>query len=179
MVRIVAGVLIGAGLGAVMGHFGKCSTGTCPLTANPFRGALWGGFLGLLFTMSFPHRPAVPVADSGNVHVIQNEDDFRSRVLESNRLCLVDFFADWCAPCQMLSPTIATIADQYVGKVSVCKVNVEDVASVAQRYKVNAIPKVILFENGQPVQQAEGVRSERFYRAMLDARLHDSGETEN
>jgi len=174
MVRIVAGVLIGAVLGAVIGHFGKCSSGACPLTANPFRGALWGGFLGLLFSMSFPHMSAQPVASSENVHSIQAEDEFRSQVLESNRLCLVDFFADWCVPCTKLLPTINAIANRYAGKIYVCRVNVDTLGSLARQYDVQAIPKVVLFENGQPVAQAEGVRSERFYRAMIDARLSDS-----
>lgn len=173
MGRIVLGILIGAIIGSVMGHVGKCSTGACPLTANPFRGAIWGGVLGLLFSMSFPRTPTVPVPSSENVHAIQTEGEFRSRVLESNRLCLVDFFADWCRPCHMLSPTISAIADRYAGKVFVCRVNIDKLDSLARRYQVQAIPRIVLFDNGQTVEQAEGVRSERFYRAMLDARLYD------
>jgi len=176
MVRIAAGVLIGAVLGAVMGYFGKCSSGACPLTANPFRGALWGGVLGLLFSMSFPRMRAAPVPSSENVHSIQTEDDFRLDVLESNGLCLVDFFADWCAPCSKLLPTINTVADRYAGKVYVCRVNVAKLDSLARQYDVQAIPKVVLFENGRPVEQAEGARSEGFYRAMLEARLSDGHE---
>jgi thioredoxin 1 len=106
--------------------------------------------------------------------VIQTEDNFRSHIRESNRLCLVDSSPDWCRPCSRLSATINALADQHVGKVFVCKFNVEDVDSVARRYKVQAIPTVVLFENGLLVEQAESVRSERFYRAMLDARLSES-----
>ncbi|MCD6459142.1 hypothetical protein J7L67_00550 [bacterium] len=51
MVRIIIGTLIGMGLGAVMGHFGKCSTGTCPLTSNPFMGALFGGIIGFFLSI--------------------------------------------------------------------------------------------------------------------------------
>jgi hypothetical protein len=50
--RLIIGIAIGMGLGALMGHFGKCSTGACPLTANPFRGAIYGGVLGALFSLS-------------------------------------------------------------------------------------------------------------------------------
>jgi len=173
MGRIVLGILIGAAIGSVMGYVGKCSTGACPLTANPFRGAIWGGVLGLLFSMSFPRMRAVPVPSSENVHAIQTDGDFRVHVLESNGLCLVDFFADWCAPCNTLLPTINAVADRYAGKVYVCRVNVDKLDSLARQYDIQAIPKVVLFDNGRPVEQAEGVRSERFYRAMIDARLSD------
>ena len=173
MGRIILGILIGAVIGSVVGHFGKCSTGACPLTANPFRGALWGGVLGLLFSMSFPHMPARSVASSENVHAIQTEDEFRSQALGSNRLCLVDFFADWCGPCNKLLPTINAVADRYAGKVYVCRVNVDKLDSLARQYDVQAIPKVVLFKNGRPIDQVEGVESERFYRAMLDASLSD------
>jgi len=125
MGRIALGVFVGAIIGSVMGYVGKCSTGTCPLTANPFRGAIWGAVLGLLFSMAFVRTRAVPAPGSENVHYIQTEGEFRSRVLESNGLCLVDFSADWCRPCRILAPTLSAIADRYVGKVFVCKINVD------------------------------------------------------
>jgi len=124
--------------------------------------------------MSFLCISAQPVPSSENVHTIQTEDEFRSRVLESNRLCLVDFFADWCRPCSKLLPTINTVADRYAGKVYICRVNVDKLDSLARQYHVQAIPRIVLFDNGQLVEQVEGVRSERFYRAMLDARLSDN-----
>jgi len=53
IIKVIAGVVIGVCLGALMGHFGQCSSGTCPLTANPFRGAIYGGVMGALFAFSF------------------------------------------------------------------------------------------------------------------------------
>ena len=176
ILRVALGVLIGASVGAVLGYFGKCSTGSCPLTANPARGAVWGAVLGLLFSIALPHRSVAASADSENVKQIQSEAEFESRVLASNGLCLVDFFADWCAPCHVLSATMSALADRYSGEVFVCKVHVEKLESLARKYQVSGIPKVVLFENGRGVEQADGVRSERFYRGWIDARLPKDGD---
>jgi len=176
ILRVALGVLIGAAVGAILGHFGKCSTGSCPLTANPARGAVWGAVLGLLFSMALPHRPVAPSADSEKVKQIRSEAEFESRVLASNGLCLVDFFADWCPPCHVLSPTMSALADRYAGKVFICKVDVEKLESLARKYQVSGIPKVLLFENGRRVEQADGVRSERFYRRWIDSRLPEDGD---
>jgi hypothetical protein len=58
IIRVIAGVVIGVCLGALMGHFGQCSSGTCPLTANPLRGAIYGGVMGALFAFSFANSYA-------------------------------------------------------------------------------------------------------------------------
>ncbi len=58
IVRVIIGVVIGVGVGALMGHYGQCSSGTCPLTANPFRGAIYGGVMGALFAFSFANSSA-------------------------------------------------------------------------------------------------------------------------
>ena len=74
--RIVLGMLAGAGIGAVIGHFGKCSAGGCPLTANPFRGAIYGGVMGVLFALSSGgvSRPAAPSAGDGALQPTQAQE---------------------------------------------------------------------------------------------------------
>lgn len=81
--------------------------------------------------------------------VFLNNDNFNSEVLESDIPVLVDFYADWCGPCKMLSPIIAEIAQDLEGKVKVCKVNVDEATPIAVKYNVVSIPTLILFDKGQ------------------------------
>ncbi len=102
-----------------------------------------------------------------------NFDDanFETEVLGANEPVLVDFWAEWCGPCQMLGPTIDEIANEYAGKVKVGKVDVETAQQTAMRYNVQAIPTVILFENGEPVERLSGMKPKKEYKAVLDARI--------
>ena len=70
------------------------------------------------------------------------DDNFNSEVESSDMPVLVDFWAEWCGPCKMLSPTIDTVAEKYNGKVKVGKVNVDKNPSIAQKYGVRSIPNI-------------------------------------
>lgn len=74
-------------------------------------------------------------------------DNFNDEVINKNGKVLVDFYADWCGPCKMISPIIEEIANEYP-EISVCKVNVDVTPEFAIRYNVVSIPTLILFENG-------------------------------
>ena len=82
--------------------------------------------------------------------------NFESEVLNSELPVLVDFWATWCGPCRMLAPTVAEIAEEYAGKVKVCKVNVDDEEELAIRYRINSIPAVLLFRDGKVAGQSIG-----------------------
>ena len=82
--------------------------------------------------------------------------NFESEVLNSELPVLVDFWATWCGPCRMLAPTVAEIAEEYAGKVKVCKVNVDDEEELAIRYRINSIPAVLLFREGKVAGQSIG-----------------------
>ena len=69
---------------------------------------------------------------------------------------LVDFWAEWCRPCHMLAPTVAEIANDYTGKLKVMKLNVDEAMNSAGRYRVQGIPTLLLFKNGQVVEQIVG-----------------------
>ena len=73
-------------------------------------------------------------------------------------LAMVDFWADWCGPCKMLSPVIESLADQYKGKVLVGKVNVDEQPDLAAQFGVMSIPTLLVFEQGKLVRQAVGAR---------------------
>ena len=99
--------------------------------------------------------------------IILNKDNFESEVLKSDMPVLVDFWAAWCGPCKMLAPTIAELAEEYKGKVKVCKYNIDDDASVAIKYGVASIPTVILFKDGEVADKSIGFVPKAEIEAML------------
>ena len=99
--------------------------------------------------------------------IILNKDNFESEVLKSDMPVLVDFWAAWCGPCKMLAPTIAELAEEYEGKVKVCKYNIDDDASIAIKYGVASIPTVLLFKEGDVVNKSIGFVPKAAIEAML------------
>lgn len=85
--------------------------------------------------------------------VILNNDNFKAEVLDAKGLVLVDFWATWCGPCKMLAPTVSEIADEYEGKVKVCKLDVDQAMDIAMSYGVASIPTLILFKDGEIVKK--------------------------
>ncbi|HNX73794.1 MAG TPA: thioredoxin [Spirochaetales bacterium] len=83
-------------------------------------------------------------------------ENFKSEVMESDIPVLVDFWAEWCMPCKMISPLVAQIADAYRGKLKVGKVNVDDQGDLASQFGIISIPTLIVFKNGQVVKQKVG-----------------------
>jgi len=180
--QLTFGVLLGGGLGALLGYFGKCETGACPLTANPWRGAFLGAAIGGLFAASAgssrPREqtaPLVPAAveppdASGQatpVH-IGSAEAFERIVQKADRPVLVDFYADWCGPCRMLAPTIEKLAKEYQGRAIICKVNVDSLPAIASQYGIQGIPAVLVFDKGKEVQRLVGVRPAGEYAKVLD-----------
>jgi thioredoxin 1 len=96
------------------------------------------------------------------------DENFETEVLKSSQPVLVDFWAEWCMPCRMLSPTIEKIAKDYAGKVKVGKLDTDANRDVAAKYSISAIPTVILFREGQVAQKFVGLRKEQEFKAALD-----------
>lgn len=94
-------------------------------------------------------------------------DNFEQEVLQAEGRILVDFWADWCGPCRMLSPIIEEIADEH-DDIKVCKVNVDEESALAQRYNVMSIPMVVMFENGKITGQTVGYQPKDFLLRSLE-----------
>ncbi len=97
------------------------------------------------------------------------EETFQSTVLESSVPVLVDFWADWCPPCKMIAPILEQISEEYDGKALVCKVNVDENQSLAQKYGVMSIPTLIFFKDGEIKDQAIGALLKDQLVSRLDA----------
>ena len=82
--------------------------------------------------------------------------DFQKEVLDSDIPVLVDFYADWCGPCKMMSPVLDQLSAELDGKIKIGKVNVDDDPDLAGQYKVMSIPNFVLIKNGQVVDQVIG-----------------------
>lgn len=88
-----------------------------------------------------------------------SDSSFDKEVLQSERPVLVDFWAEWCAPCRMLSPALEAVGEQYFGSADVVKLNVDDNPSTAGTYGIKSIPTLILFRQGKEVERIVGATS--------------------
>jgi thioredoxin 1 len=85
-----------------------------------------------------------------------SDTDFKSQVLETDRPTLVDFWATWCAPCKAIAPVVEELAETYEGKVNFVKINIDDNQNTPSQYGVRGIPTLILFKNGEVMDQVVG-----------------------
>jgi thioredoxin 1 len=97
--------------------------------------------------------------------------NFDEIVTKNNQPVLVDFWAEWCAPCRMLSPVVDEIAQMYEKKIIVGKINIDEQMELAQKFGVMSIPTLILFKGGQPVKKSVGVVGKDKISDMIDSVL--------
>ena len=95
-------------------------------------------------------------------------ENFEREVLQSDVPVLVDFWAQWCGPCQMIAPVIDELSKDMEGKAKICKLNVDEVQEIAARYGVMSIPTLIVFNEGQVVKQTVGVNPKEKLVALLE-----------
>ena len=97
--------------------------------------------------------------------------EFTDKVLQSDKPVLVDFWAEWCAPCRALGPIIESLADEYGDRVTVAKLDIDANHESAMRYGIRSIPTVMLFAGGEVVDTFIGVRPKNHYAESLNRAL--------
>lgn len=99
------------------------------------------------------------------------DSDFKVEVLQHPSLVLVDFWASWCAPCRTLSPIIDAVAAEYVGRVKVVKLNIDENPGTAAEFAVMSIPTLVLFKDGKELERLVGFISQRNLSEKIKSRL--------
>ncbi|MCH2693328.1 MAG: thioredoxin [Acidobacteriia bacterium] len=102
-------------------------------------------------------------------NVIELTDaNFQSEALEADKPVLVDFWAPWCGPCRMVGPIIDDVAETYLNKVKVGKLNTDDNPQVATKYGIRSIPTILLFKNGEVVGNLMGAKPKQDFEEMIN-----------
>lgn len=99
------------------------------------------------------------------------KDNFEEKVLKAENKVLLDFWASWCGPCKMLSPTIEALAEQYEGKALVAKINVDEEPELARTFGVMSIPTVVFLKNGREFDRKVGLMPITAFSEVLDKNL--------
>ena len=90
-----------------------------------------------------------------------SQDDFEDTVLASSIPVLVDFYADWCAPCKMVAPLVDELAREHSGRMLVVKIDTDHAAKIAEQYSIRSIPTLVLFKEGEEIDRSMGFEPER------------------
>lgn len=100
-----------------------------------------------------------------------NDSTFDQDVLQADQPVLVDFWAEWCGPCRQIGPTVDTLAEEFAGKAKIGKLNVDHNSGTAARYNVRGIPTILLFKNGQKVDERVGLTSKADLQSMIEKHI--------
>jgi len=106
-----------------------------------------------------------------------DEAGWDAEVIKSPGLVMVDFWAVWCGPCQMVAPIVEELAGEYAGKVKVMKINTDENPEIAVRYQVLSIPTILFFKDGQPVEKLVGARPKRQFKEVIESLLAQHSRT--
>ncbi|MBM3433017.1 MAG: thioredoxin [Bacteroidetes bacterium] len=99
------------------------------------------------------------------------DGNFQTEVLESNKLTVVDFWAEWCGPCRAIGPVIEELSKEYDGKVNVGKVNVDHNPQVSMNYGITSIPAILFIKNGQVVDKLVGAQPKANFVRKIESNL--------
>lgn len=100
-----------------------------------------------------------------------SDDNFEKNILQAKGLFLVDFWADWCGPCKGIAPILVEIADEFDGKITIAKLNIDDNPATAPKYGIRGIPTLLLFCNGKVVASKVGILSKGQLKEFIRANL--------
>jgi len=97
-----------------------------------------------------------------------NDENFESEVLKSDKVVLIDFWAPWCGPCQVMGPIIDDLAEELKDDFKIGKVNVDENQQISQKYNIMAIPALMIFKDGKVVKQMAGVQDKESLKISLE-----------
>jgi len=103
--------------------------------------------------------------------IVVNDGDFEQTVLQAETPVLVDFWAPWCRPCLMVAPVLEELAEEYSGRITIAKLNVDQNPATASQYHVMSIPTMIIFKEGKPISNIIGFKPKEQLKQDLDAAL--------
>jgi thioredoxin 1 len=106
-----------------------------------------------------------------NKPIAIDDSNFDQIVLQAKTPVLVDFWATWCAPCRMVAPIIDELAEEYSGRISFAKVDVDQNSKIATRYSIMSIPTLLIFKKGEPISHTVGYKPKEELKRSLDAAL--------
>ena len=101
--------------------------------------------------------------------IILDENNFENEVIQSQLPILVDFWAEWCGPCQTLLPIFDELADENKDKIKIAKLNVDENRSLAMKYRVMSIPTVLFFKDGEEIRREVGAKTKSDYENILNS----------
>jgi thioredoxin 1 len=101
-------------------------------------------------------------------YLMATDQNFKAEILDADKVALVDFWASWCGPCMMLGPVIEELAGEYEGKAIVAKLNVDDNPQTAAKYGIRSIPSMLIFKNGEVVDQMVGAMPKNMIAKKID-----------
>ncbi|MGB0911408.1 MAG: thioredoxin [Nitrospirales bacterium] len=104
-------------------------------------------------------------------------ENWETEVATSSDIVMVDFWAVWCGPCQMVAPVVEELAQEYQGKLKVMKLNTDEVPEVAGKFQIMSIPTILFFKGGEPVEKIVGARSKQQFKQVIDSLLEQSSAT--
>jgi len=107
---------------------------------------------------------------SEHVHYI-SDDSFEQEVLQADVPVLVDYWADWCGPCKMISPILDEVAKEYAGKLKVCKLNIDENQATPPKFGIRGIPTLMIFKNGNVEATKVGALSKSQLTAFVDSNI--------
>lgn len=103
--------------------------------------------------------------------IILEDDNFEQEVVQSDKPVMVDFWAEWCGPCQAVGPIVDDLAEEYEGKAKIGKINVDEQRNLAKKFRVMSIPSILFFKDGKEVDRMVGAQEKSEFASKLDSLL--------
>lgn len=158
---LLIGVAAGAAGGGLLDWLRQNRNAQKQRKSIPLGGMIFGAAIGVAVVFAF-FRP------KGTITEIQSKEHFEQVVLKAEKPVVVDFFATWCGPCQMLAPRMEDLANDYRGKVDFVKVDIDKLKSLKNHYDIEGYPTVLIFYKGVEMARIPGLQEKETYKNVIE-----------